>query len=82
MVFSNFFSLFSAKTYVVGTHQKHLGFYGKFTFQMKKKVPYLELCERYGECPKISNILFHSFCPNICFLCSCFLKDLVEWQIV
>ena len=33
---------------------------------------------QYGKCRKISNTLFHILWPKFCFLCSCFLKYLVE----
>ena len=36
----------------------------------------------YNKCPKILNTLFHNFWPKFCFLWSCFLKYLVEWQTV
>ena len=37
----------------------------------------------YGKCPKISNTLFHTFLAYILlFVCSYFLKYLMEWQTV
>ena len=40
------------------------------------------ISRKYNKYPKILNTLFHSFWPEFCFLCSCFLNYSVEWQTV
>ena len=42
---------------------------------------YLEILTA-NQHPKISNPLIPTIWPKLCFLCSCFLKYLVEWQTV
>ena len=44
---------------------------------------YLKYSDMYSKCPKILNTLYSILSwPKFCFLCSCVIEYLVEWQTV